>query len=479
MSNLTNDRFHELMSVYLDDQLDPQQETDLLTYLDEPEFRERFLQFVHTDRAIAGLTASLVSDDTLAALVGEDIAKTLAEQPEQAPAVTTVPAPVSGSSSSGLPRVLLRRGLWPAIAAMSAAVAILVAVLNLRQPDRDKPPTGAGGIANLEDAVGDVRVVTAEGQTLSIEQSGAIESGDTIRTRGAQSAVIVVYADGTRLTLVGDTDVTCADTGHKSVVVHQGTLAAAVKPQPKGSPMLLATPAAQVQVVGTQFVVEALRNQTDLSVTEGSVRLIRVSDGKTVDVPSGKRLLAANRSELAIEDIPQPPDTWDLDFEDGLPANFGGGLFVQDAPPGSKGSVAAVLTDLGQWGDVYEIKSQARWYSGLFAVHDDSHFHFTYKMKHPKWVNVFIIAPARVPTPHTPATTCSTSCSWPGLANLRHHPPTVGGRRVSPSPSSGGPVQERGRHFLPMRSRSSSSSAQTRTADWSSIGCGSRAVGRV
>jgi hypothetical protein len=29
---------------------------------------------------------------------------------------------------------------------------------------------------------------------------------------------------------------------------------------------------------------------------------------------------------------------------------------------------------------------------GLFAVHDDSHFHVTFKMDRPSWINIFLIA---------------------------------------------------------------------------------------
>jgi hypothetical protein len=418
MKDPKNERFDDLVSLHLDGHLNDDQEAEFLTYLEDAEYQRAFLEFVHTDRAIAGLSANLVGDKTLAALVRQDIEKTIAEQATQAASIPTVPSLLPGVGSAGLqkpeppmprPRpswfafgtsgchlseVLAGRQFWRVFVALGVLLAVVVVLVTWKRGAHEREVTTADlqEIARLEDIAGDVRVVTAKGQTTSIKSSAAITSGDTIRTRGAQSTVFVVYGDGTRLTLVGDTDVTCTDQGHKSVVVHQGTLAASVKPQPRGKPMLLATPAAQVEVLGTQFLVEALRDQTDLSVTQGSVRLIRISDGKAVDVPSGKRLLATDRAELAIEDIPQPPDTWEIDFEEGLPDEFGSGRFVKDGPPGSKGAVAAVRSDHGQWGVLYEIKSPSRWYSGLFAVHEDSHFHFTYKMDRPQWVNVFIIA---------------------------------------------------------------------------------------
>jgi hypothetical protein len=372
-----------------------------MTCLEDPDYQKPFLEFVHTDRAIAGLTARPLSDSILAALVSQDIAKTLAERTAEVSSAAAVPPLLgSGSASFGVrgwrPLAIMRgRRFWQIGAALSIGLAVFAALVSWQWRERQReilPSAVSGNIAALESVMGDVRVVTAEGQSASIGSSAAIKSGDTIRTRGPQSTVVLAYPDGTRLTLVGDTDVTCTEGGHKSVVVHQGTLAAFVTRQPAGNPMLLATPAAQVEVLGTQFLVEALRAQTDLSVTEGSVRLIRVSDGKAVDVPSGKRLLASDRAELSLEDIPRPPDTWEIDFEAGLPEGFGSGRFVKDGSPGRQGAVAAVRSDHGQWGVFYEIKSPSRWYSGLFAVHDDSHFHFTYKMDRPNWVNVFIIA---------------------------------------------------------------------------------------
>jgi hypothetical protein len=51
-----------------------------------------------------------------------------------------------------------------------------------------------------------------------------------------------------------------------------------------------------------------------------SVNRGNAASGRAVDVPSGKRLLATERADLAIMDIPQPPDTWEINFEEGLTA---------------------------------------------------------------------------------------------------------------------------------------------------------------
>jgi ferric-dicitrate binding protein FerR (iron transport regulator) len=295
-------------------------------------------------------------------------------------------------------RVKGRRG-WRVAAAAGAVLVAVAGVLGWLSGHRGE----ASRIGMLEQVSGDVRILAADGHTRTVKSEAAIRSGDTVRTRGAQSTAVLGYPDGSRLTLAGDTAITCAERGFKSVVVHEGTLAASVEPQPGSTPMLLATPTAAVEVLQTQFLVAALPDHTDLSVTRGRVRLTRVSDGKAVEVPEGKRVLAGERTALTLEAIAGPPDTWEVDFEDGLPRNLSRGRFVNDGlPTGSKGGVAAVRVDLGAEGVLHEIASPDLWYRGLFAVHEDSHLHFTFKMDRPDWVNVFIIA--RGPDPNGPHT---------------------------------------------------------------------------
>jgi hypothetical protein len=168
---------------------------------------------------------------------------------------------------------------------------------------------------------GDVRVLDAGGQVRPIVADTAqIRSGDTVRISGNRSATVVACADGTRLTLVGNTSVTCGQSVGMSFVIHHGTLAAAVQPQRGMLPLVLATPTAQVEVLGTRLLIEAGQRRTDLNVTEGRVRLVRVKDGETIEVGGGKRAVVTDQKQLLVEDIPRLSDAWEVDFEEGLPA---------------------------------------------------------------------------------------------------------------------------------------------------------------
>jgi ferric-dicitrate binding protein FerR (iron transport regulator) len=282
-----------------------------------------------------------------------------------------------------------RRQSWRILAALCVLVGVAAVLLLWQWGGREREVLT---IASLEDVVGDVRVVTAKGQSHRIESSAAIKSGDTIRTRGTESSAVLAYADGTRLTLVGNTSVMCGDHRSKSIVVHQGTLAASVKPQPAEKPLVLTTPSAQVQVLGTRFQIEALENRTDLSVTEGRVRLVRIRDQESVEVPDGKYATVTERNTLLVKDIPGLPSTWEETFEAGLPEGWARGKWVTDElPAGSKGAVKAAWGEVDSEGANYSVGSSEQWLQGLFAVQKNSHIHFTFKTEKQGWINIFIV----------------------------------------------------------------------------------------
>jgi hypothetical protein len=257
-------------------------------------------------------------------------------------------------------------------------------------------------MASLEEVTGDVRVLDSGGQVRPIVADLAqIRSGDTVRTSGSRSATVVACGDGTRLTLVGNTSVTCGQSNGMSFVIHHGTLAAAVRPQPRELPLVLATPTAKMEVLGTRLLIEAGQRRTDLNVTEGRVRLVRVKDGESIEVAGGKRATVTDQEQLKVEDVPRLADVWEVDFEAGLPAGWEVGEHVtQHLPPHSRGAVRAARHE-GDDGETYHsIVSGSAWSEGLFAVGKNSHLHVTMKMDNPQWLNLFLIT--RTADPQNP-----------------------------------------------------------------------------
>lgn len=287
-----------------------------------------------------------------------------------------------------------RRMLGAAAVAIIGTAAVLLVVLY-------QGPANATAIPSLEQVTGDVRILGSDGQPRVIAADSPLAPGDTVRTRGNESSTVMAYADGTRLTLVGNTAVTCGDRRYKSAALQYGTLAASVAPQPHESPMLLATPSAQVQVLGTRLQIEALANRTDLIVSKGRVRLVRTSDGQSVDVSDGEHAVVTEQNKLLVQDIPSLSDRWEADFERGLPEGWDDGERVTEGlPPGSRGGVRAVRKENEDLSILFSISSNEAWMQGLFATRKNSHIHVTFKMEHPKWLNLLLVT--RTSDPHEP-----------------------------------------------------------------------------
>lgn len=138
----------------------------------------------------------------------------------------------------------------------------------------------------------------------------------TIETVGESAMALLQFSDGTLVTLSGDSELSFSDDGQKLLVLRQGSIAAQVKPQPKDKPMLVRTPSAEAQVVGTVFNLAARTDNTLLKVDEGLVKLKRLADGSTVDVPAKSSAVASLDSGLKLNSTatPEPLTDWSFDF---------------------------------------------------------------------------------------------------------------------------------------------------------------------
>ncbi|MGI9473758.1 MAG: FecR domain-containing protein, partial [Rubripirellula sp.] len=96
----------------------------------------------------------------------------------------------------------------------------------------------------------------------------------------------------------------------KVIHLRAGNVSANVVPQPKGRPMLVHTASAVMEVLGTQFKVETDLAATSLNVNEGTVRLKRLSDGTTLEVPANHRVIAAADREMSLMLVPRSVTHW-------------------------------------------------------------------------------------------------------------------------------------------------------------------------
>ena len=189
--------------------------------------------------------------------------------------------------------------------ALAASVAVLGASLWLFLSGRPNP------VLTLVESTG--TVTTSDGTPVS--PNDRLTAG-TITTIGEASTALLRFSDGTLITLHGETELTFSEEHQKILALSRGNLSAEVKPQPAGRPMLVRTPSAVAEVVGTAFDLTARPEDTLLKVNEGLVKLKRLADGREVDVSANRSAVASLDAGTTLDaaSTPEPLTEWSFDF---------------------------------------------------------------------------------------------------------------------------------------------------------------------
>jgi hypothetical protein len=204
---------------------------------------------------------------------------------------------------------------WIAWGAATATLALLAALFwTALRPD--SPPA----LARLERVSGQVRLLTGDPADGAPAVAGAeLRPGHGLVTVGSASRTVVVYPDATRVEVEPDTTIRAfglvGDGAQKRVVLARGSLKADVTPQPADQPMILATPLAQIDVLGTRLRLAADREDTRLEVYAGRARLTR-RDGSNVLVGPGQQAAATAGATPAARIL------WEIGKADGRCAEF-------------------------------------------------------------------------------------------------------------------------------------------------------------
>ena len=146
---------------------------------------------------------------------------------------------------------------------------------------------------------------------------GARLRAGTLSVEGGQSSAQLVFRDGSTVTLTGESEAGFSERAQKVLVLRSGALTAEVRPQPSGHPLLVRTPTAQIEVVGTRFSLAHQHGQTTLAVLDGKVRLSRLADRSSVEVETGQTSTATLEvaAPLAIRKLNPAPARWRQTFD--------------------------------------------------------------------------------------------------------------------------------------------------------------------
>lgn len=200
--------------------------------------------------------------------------------------------------------------IWIAIASIAAmaliAISIQLAYQTKANSANDSPPI----IAKITGSSGPLQWIGDEGIVESGLKTGAKLTGGTIDGLSPDSWFELEFNDKSKVVISGNSVLTFSDHGQKKLYLKGGTFSANVQPQPTGRPMLIYTRSAMLEVLGTQFDVQTDLSSTFLNVNEGKVRVQRLSDGNSIDVPANHRVVAAADRNLTLQKMPASVSNW-------------------------------------------------------------------------------------------------------------------------------------------------------------------------
>ena len=214
--------------------------------------------------------------------------------------------------------------------ALAASIAVLATSAWLWLGSRESP------VLTLVDSSG--TVVWNHGGEMHVNVSdGEKLAAGTLETLGETASAQLQFADGTIISLTGESELSFSEEDQKLLVLRKGSLSAQVKPQPRGHPMIVRTPSAEAEIIGTTFNLSARPDDTLLKVDEGLVRLKRLADGTSIDVPAQSSAVASLNSSLKLDPAvtPEPLTRWRFDFTTAVPPQIWRGIW-HDSPEGSR-----------------------------------------------------------------------------------------------------------------------------------------------
>jgi ferric-dicitrate binding protein FerR (iron transport regulator) len=247
----------------------------------------------------------------------------------------------TAAENAGVQTATPSKRSWRKAVAIAASVLLMsgLALLWLRSQGRHVQT-----VVWVEEVQGMVSWNNGTGEPpVSIEASVRVPGG-TLVLEGEDAFAQLRFDDGTLLTLNGEAELGFSDEGQKRLALRRGTLNARVQPQPEGRPLLVRTPTAEVEVVGTVFALSSHSNETKLNVETGSVKLRRLMDGKIVEVNSQQSVMASlAATQLKPEATTAAPLQWRQTFDQAPPpAQQGHWLRAGNGLPGRVRATAYV-----------------------------------------------------------------------------------------------------------------------------------------
>lgn len=209
-----------------------------------------------------------------------------------------------------------KRRVWLGISAVACVLVVSAAVVLTRS--RPVAP-----VARLTAVSGPVQWIGDGGKVESDSLVGREVGAGSLESLSVDSWAVLEYPDGTTVTLTGRTVLALVSGSQKEMRLGHGRVSVNAARQPSGQPLLIRTPTALLEVLGTQLNVDSDSSSTRVSVNEGRVRVTRLVDGTATDVPADHQATATvdRGAELKAVRRSQPVSVWRTQFPAGV--NYG------------------------------------------------------------------------------------------------------------------------------------------------------------
>jgi hypothetical protein len=172
-------------------------------------------------------------------------------------------------------------------------------------------------VARLANVSGIVHVQRGEVSLPGVNGLG-LRQGDVILTDATSAATVRWQQEQTLIRVHSSAELYLDSIdGGKKLVLRSGLVTATVAKQPPGNPLLLTTPNARAEVLGTRFKLNAKPEQTKLDVNSGRVQLSRGDDGTGIIVERLQSAIVPVTGEVRVKH--QSPDST---LRDGLLARW-------------------------------------------------------------------------------------------------------------------------------------------------------------
>ena len=169
-------------------------------------------------------------------------------------------------------------------------------------PPREPAKPTSVAIAVLDRVQGDC-VVLDPGTKAAARTGMSLLSGQGLQCGGT---AILRFPDKSAVELGASTLLRECSTGAggKRLRLESGLLTADIARQGAGMTFAVSTPHSEIVVIGTRFFVACSPESTRVEVREGKVRVVRLSDGATVDVPADHLAVVAAGTPLEARPFP-------------------------------------------------------------------------------------------------------------------------------------------------------------------------------